>query len=61
LIDMLESGDADCLDMMQTLHKEARDTHWHSEVEAVADQVNRFEFDHALELLKTLQINLIDS
>ncbi len=61
LIDMLESGDADCLEMMQTLQKATRDTHWHSEVEAVADQVNRFEFDHALELLKMLQINLINS
>ncbi len=58
LIDMLESGDTDCLELMGQLQKSSRGSPWQEAIEEIANQVNQFEFDQALSLLQGLRQQL---
>lgn len=55
LIDMLESGDTDCLELMGQMQKSSSGSPWQETIEDIANQVNQFEFDQALSLLQGLR------
>ncbi|MAC48263.1 MAG: hypothetical protein CMI12_15675 [Oceanospirillum sp.] len=58
LIEMLESGDTDCLELMGQLQKSSSGSSWQETIEDIANEVNQFEFDQALSLLQALHQQL---